>query len=103
MLCSTPIDYLCIHVGVAVARVRMTSVTTEAYTAALQDIFECCNEDNSTNIFDCLKGVVVDWSTAQIQGLKAAVGEGRAEQLLRGCQVRDLVHTKASLYTLMHH
>ncbi len=63
-----------------------------AYAAALQGIFECCNQDNRANILDTLKGVIVDWATAQIEGLKAAVGEERAEQLLHGCQVRDLLH-----------
>lgn len=74
-------------VGVVVARVRMTSITKVVYAAALQGVFECCQQDNKTSILDTLKGVIVDWATAQIEGLKAVVGEERAEQLLRGCQV----------------
>jgi len=76
-------------IGVAVARVRMTTMTKEAYAAAFRGIIDCCNQDNKTNLLDTLKGVIVDWATAQIQGLKAAVGNERAEELLRGCQVRD--------------
>ena len=65
----------------------MTSMTKEAYAAALRAIFECCNQDNRVNILNTLKGVIVDWATAQIEGLKAVAGAKRAEELLRGCQV----------------
>ena len=81
------IDHIITIVGVAVARVRMATMTKEAYAAALQAIFQCCNQDNKTNVLDKLKGVIVDWATAQIEGLKVVAGEERAEQLLRGCQV----------------
>ena len=37
-----------------------------------------------------LKGIIVDWASAQIAGLKDALGEERAEELLRGCKVRML-------------
>ncbi len=40
----------------------------------------------STSV-NSLKAILVDWATAQIEGLKRAVGEERAEELLRGCQV----------------
>ena len=62
-------------------------MTKEAYAAALQGVFECCQQDNKTSVLDTLQGVIVDWATAQIEGLKAALGEEKAEQLLRGCQV----------------
>ena len=62
-------------------------MTKEVYTAALRGIFDCCNQDNRANFLDKLKGVIVDWATAQVEGLKAAVGNERAEELLRGCQV----------------
>ena len=34
-----------------------------------------------------LHGLIVDWSDAQIKGLKLAVGRERAEKLLKGCKV----------------
>ena len=34
-----------------------------------------------------LKGVVTDWSDAEISGLKMAVGKALADQLLKGCKV----------------
>ena len=33
----------------------------------------------TANVLDTLKGVIVDWATAQIEGLKAEVGNERAE------------------------
>ena len=34
-----------------------------------------------------LQGVVTDWSDAEINGLKMAVGKRTAEKLLKGCKV----------------
>lgn len=100
--CSTPLQFtiaMFIPVGFAVAHARMTSMTKEAYAAALRGIFECCNQDNDTNVVDTLKGVIVDWATAQIEGLKAAAGDEKAEQLLRGCKVRT---TGSCAYNIQH-
>jgi len=38
---------------------------------------------------DCmtLVGVVTDWSDAEINGLRMAVGKETAEKLLKGCKV----------------
>lgn len=66
----------------------MTSMSKEAYAAALRGTFEYCNRDNNEDVVGTLKGVIVDWATAQIEGLKAAIGNVQAEELLRGCQVR---------------
>ena len=37
-----------------------------------------------------LKAIVIDWSDAEINGLKAAVGDKLAVSLLRGCKVHWL-------------
>lgn len=70
-----------------IARVRMTHLTSSAYGAAIRAFIECCNKDNGGNFCETLKGVIVDWSSAQINGIKFAFGDERGEELLRGCQV----------------
>ena len=35
-----------------------------------------------------LKGIIADWSDTQLQGLQDAVGEERANNVVKGCQVR---------------
>ena len=70
-----------------VARVRMSKMTATAYGTAIRAIVECCNKDNDGDLVQSLKGIVVDWSSAQISGVKFAFGETRGEELLRGCQV----------------
>ena len=70
-----------------VARVRMSRMSGTAYGVAIRAVIECCNKDNGDNLVDKLKSIVVDWSTAQINGIKFAFGEKRGAELLRGCQV----------------
>ena len=65
----------------------MTTMTSDMYAAAIKGTVDCCNQDNGGDVVRKLKGVIVDWATAQIEGLKAVVGDDRAEELLRGCQV----------------
>lgn len=65
----------------------MSKMTGAAYGAAFRAFIECCIKDNGGNLVDKLKGIVVDWSSAQICGIKFAFGEERGEELLRGCQV----------------
>ena len=65
----------------------MSKLTGAAYGAAIRAFVECCNKDNGGDLVDKLKGVIVDWSSAQINGVKFAFGEKRGEDLLRGCQV----------------
>ena len=63
----------------------MSKMTGAAYGAAFRAFIECYNKDNGGNLVDKLKGIVVDWSRAQICGIKFAFGEER--ELLRGCQI----------------
>ena len=72
-------------------------MTKEAYAAVLQAMFECCNQDNRVNVLNTLKGVIVDWATAQIEGLKEVAKE-QAEQLLKGCQVAPPLNPLVSLF-----
>ena len=75
------------YTGITVARVRMTSTSAQAYAVAISAVFDCCNDDNNTDVAKSLKAIIIDWSDAQIAGLKSVVGEQRSEELLRGCQV----------------
>ena len=38
-------------------------------------------------VHENIKGIVIDWSSAEMKGLKLAIGEEHANTLLRGCQV----------------
>ena len=60
--------------GVVVARVTMSKITATAYGAAIRAIVECCNKANGVvDLVHNLKGIVVDWSSAQIIGVKLAL------------------------------
>ena len=66
-------------------------MTGPAYGAAIRAFVECCNKENGGNLIDKLKGIIVYWSSAQINGIKFAFGEERGEELLRGCQVAIII------------
>lgn len=70
-----------------VSRVRMNKMTDQAYGAALKAIIERCKRDSNCTLESTLKGIIVDWQTSQINGIKEAFGAERAEELLRGCRV----------------
>ena len=63
-----------------IARVRLDKQNSNAYCLAFLKILEKCSSDN-------LRGLIVDWSDAQIKGLQLAVGNATAERLLKGCRV----------------
>ena len=48
---------------------------------------KCSSKRQSFQLGETLLGVITDWSDAEINGLKVAVGKHMAEQLLRGCTV----------------
>ena len=74
-----------------VARVRMTKLDANAYGQVLQAIFSSVKQDHpSFSVGNTLLGVIVDWSDAQVKGLKEAIGESLAEKVLKGCQVCDI-------------
>ena len=74
-----------------VARIRMTNMSQMAYSAAVKAAFERCNRDCSCNLAEKLRGITVDW---QINGIKDALVEEHAEELLRGCRVsRKSLHS----------
>ena len=85
------------HAGAVVARVRMTKMTEVAYGAAVKAIFDRCNRENKCDLAQTLKGIIVDWASAQIAGVKDALGKERAEELLRGCKVSKHAFTMRSI------
>lgn len=50
-------------------------------------MFSKASTDTHFNLGSTLLGVVIDRSDAEINGLKLAVGQDLAEQLLKGCSV----------------
>ena len=72
-----------------VARVRMNKLDASAYSQAFQAIFgEVHKKHPAFGVGKTLKGIIADWSDTQLQGLQDAVGEERANNVVKGCQVR---------------
>ena len=62
--------------------------TADAYALAFKKIFsKCSTNSESFQVGKTLLGVITNWSDAEINGMKLAVGKDMAEQLLRGCTV----------------
>ena len=80
-----------------VARVRMSNMLQVAYAAAIKAVIARCNSDTGTNLAQSLQGIIVDWQTAQINGIKDAFGENRAEELLRGCRVSSITYLYSAI------
>ena len=71
-----------------VGRLRMNKQTADAYCLAFKKLFSKCSDTcSSFGVGESLLGVVTDWSDAEINGLKMAIGKENAEKLLKGCSV----------------
>ena len=71
-----------------IARIRLNSQSAAAYGLAFQKVFDKCRRASlDFELGVTLKGVVTDWSDAEINGLRLAVGKTLAQQLLKGCKV----------------
>ena len=69
----------------------MTSRSVQAYALCFMKTFEQCKKDHPNfTVGVSLVGVVVDWSDAQCNGLRLALGKELADKLLRGCEVYTL-------------
>ena len=70
------------------SRVRMDKQDAEAYALAYSKTFARCKaEIKDFELGKSLLGIVIDWSDAEIKGVKKAVGESMASTLLKGCRV----------------
>ena len=73
---------------VVVARVRLDREGAKGYGLAYKKIFENYSAEYSEfEVGKSLKGVVIDWSDAEVAGLRGAIGEDLAWKLLKGCKV----------------
>ena len=71
-----------------IARVRLNRQTSEAYALAFKKIFAKCSSINENFLpGSTLLGVLTDWSDAETNGLRQAVGKTVADNLLKGCSV----------------
>ena len=71
-----------------IAHVRLNRQTSEAYALAFKKIFAKCSSYNQRFLpGSTLIGILTDWSDAETNGLRQAVGKTVAENLLRGCSV----------------
>ena len=68
-----------------VCRIHLTTQTHEGYALCFRLMFDRCKKEcPSFQLGKTLVGIVVDWSDV---GLRDAVGEKLANQLLKGCQI----------------
>jgi len=66
----------------------MNKLNATAYTCAFKAIFTSAKEScPHFEIGTTLKGIVADWSDAQLHGLQGAIGVDQANKLMKGCQV----------------
>ncbi len=66
----------------------MNKLDAAAYIFAFQAIFDCAKKScPHFGVGKTLKGIITDWSDAQLQGLKGTIGEEQANKLMKGCQV----------------
>ena len=70
-----------------VARLRMSKQNAVAYSLAFKRIFAKASTNADFEPGSTLLGVITDWSDAEINGLRLAVGKSMAEKLLKGCSV----------------
>ena len=73
---------------VVVCRIRITKQTQNAYAMRFRLLFQTCQKEQPRFALGVtLHGGVLDWSDAEANGLRDAVGSDMAEKLLKGCQV----------------
>ena len=80
--------------GHVVARVRLETLTAEAYATCFKAIFTTVKSHPKFEVGDSLKGAIVDWSDTQMAGLEAAVGKETASLIAKGCKVHFIRSVK---------
>ena len=74
-----------------VARVWLSTQSEQGYRLAYKKMFDHCKDHHSHfDVGESLQAIIIDWSDAEINGLKAAIGSKLAMSLLRGCKVHWL-------------
>ena len=83
-----------------IARVWLNNQSQQGYKLAFKKMFDACREKHSEfELGDSLKAIILDWSDAEINGLKEAIGDDLATSLIKGCKV----HWMRSCQRLPHH
>ena len=71
-----------------IARMRANKESSLFYKVAFTTMFRTCHEKYPNfKVGETLKGIIMDWSDAEAKGLREAVGDGIADNILRGCNV----------------
>ena len=73
---------------VILARLHCDKENTEMFHKAFKIMFATCKQDHPDfSLGKTLKGIVLDWSDSEREGIEQAIGKDLAGQLLKGCQV----------------
>jgi len=76
-----------------VARLRLDKQDSFAYGLAFKKLFDKCKSScGNFELGSTLMGVVTDWSDAEINGLRMAVGKETAEKLLKAAKCIGNAH-----------
>ena len=71
-----------------VGRIHLNSLNTEAYAQCFRGIFNTVSRYHPKyTVGKCLRGILMDWSDQQYNGLEQVVGEDVAKSIVKGCQV----------------
>ena len=73
---------------IVVGRCLLSKDDSDAHSIGVGKVFGMAKSDCSTfEAGTTLRGIVIDWSDAEANGLRKAVGDIVANRLLKGCQV----------------
>ena len=72
---------------IVVGRCLSSKDDSDAYCIGFSKVFGMVRSDCSFEVGKTLRGIVIDWSDAEANGLQKAVGDTVANGLLKGCQV----------------
>ena len=88
---ATVFDYNTMKWAV-VARIRSNKEDAEFYKNAFTLMFQTCKKDYPRfKLENNPKGIIVDWSDTETEGLRQAIGEDAADHLLWGCNVHWVI------------
>lgn len=79
----------------------MNKLNALAYKHAFEAIFTKVKGDfPEFEVGKTLNGIIADWSDTQLQGLQEAIGEKKANKVVKGCQVCIYVQKSKKCITL---
>ena len=73
---------------IVVARIQLDVQNSAGYAQCFKKLFEKCKSSRTDfELGMTLQGMVIEWSDAEIKGLRSNVGKEMADKLLKGCKV----------------